>query len=178
MNAEPKVIEVFADNGEHSHYTLIDSETGDKLWSEYPEECKAKGYPVEQLQPNVQELVERWEQEILHHESIINNPKLSEDTIFEPKIIVKVLKLIISDLKALQVQGEWISVEDRLPEFNKEVLISRIGDKTQKPPPTLKTIIAKRVSSNKDGEIWHTDNSVVIGEVTHWQPLPEPPIKE
>lgn len=31
---EPKVIERFADNGEHSHYELIDVETGDILWSE------------------------------------------------------------------------------------------------------------------------------------------------
>lgn len=30
---EPKVIEVYADNGEHSHYQLID-EIGEILWSE------------------------------------------------------------------------------------------------------------------------------------------------
>lgn len=38
--------EDFADNGEHSHWTLIETKTGRKLWSENPEECKAKGYPV------------------------------------------------------------------------------------------------------------------------------------
>lgn len=31
---EPKVIEKFADNGEHSHWELIDSNTGKILWSE------------------------------------------------------------------------------------------------------------------------------------------------
>jgi hypothetical protein len=31
---EPIVIEKFADNGEHSHWQLIDSDTGDILWSE------------------------------------------------------------------------------------------------------------------------------------------------
>lgn len=31
---KPKVIEKFADNGEHSHWELIDSDTGTVLWSE------------------------------------------------------------------------------------------------------------------------------------------------
>jgi hypothetical protein len=40
------LIPVYADNGEHSHYTLIESSTGIKVWSEDPEECRAQGYPV------------------------------------------------------------------------------------------------------------------------------------
>ena len=36
---EPKVIEMFADNGEHSHWQLID-EHGEVLWSEEPTEVK------------------------------------------------------------------------------------------------------------------------------------------
>jgi hypothetical protein len=44
---KPIVIEVFNDNSSHSHWTLVDSETSEKLWSENPEECKAQGYPVE-----------------------------------------------------------------------------------------------------------------------------------
>lgn len=36
---EPKVIEIFADNGEHSHWQLID-ENGEILWSEEPNEVK------------------------------------------------------------------------------------------------------------------------------------------
>lgn len=31
---EPKVIEKFADNGEHSHWELMESDTGIILWSE------------------------------------------------------------------------------------------------------------------------------------------------
>lgn len=35
---EPKVVERFADNGEHSHYELVDVETGNVLWREdYPQ---------------------------------------------------------------------------------------------------------------------------------------------
>jgi hypothetical protein len=43
---KPKVIEVFNDNGSHSHWSLVDIKTGEKLWSEDPIECKAQGYPV------------------------------------------------------------------------------------------------------------------------------------
>jgi hypothetical protein len=46
---KPMIIEVYADNGDLSHYALIDTNTGEKLWSEAPEECKAIGYPVKQV---------------------------------------------------------------------------------------------------------------------------------
>ena len=45
---KPTIVEVFADNGDHSHWTLVDTETGIKVWSEEPEECKVMGYPVRQ----------------------------------------------------------------------------------------------------------------------------------
>ena len=37
---KPVVSEAFADNGEHSHWRLIDRETGKLLWSEFLEEDK------------------------------------------------------------------------------------------------------------------------------------------
>jgi len=37
---EPKLIEIFADNGEHSNWQLIDSSTGDILWEELSPEDK------------------------------------------------------------------------------------------------------------------------------------------
>lgn len=36
----PVLSEAFADNGEHSHWRLIDANTGDLLWTEAPEEDK------------------------------------------------------------------------------------------------------------------------------------------
>ena len=33
-NKPPVVVEVYADNGEHSHFKLIDVETGKTLWEE------------------------------------------------------------------------------------------------------------------------------------------------
>lgn len=44
---QPTIVEVFNDNGSHSHWSLVDSENGVKLWSENPTECRAQGYPVE-----------------------------------------------------------------------------------------------------------------------------------
>jgi len=41
-----KLNEVFSDNGEHSHFNLIDVKTGENLWSEFPEEDKTKGFKV------------------------------------------------------------------------------------------------------------------------------------
>lgn len=61
--------------------------------------------------------------------------------------------------------SEWISVEDRLPERDSEVICR----------------------SNKEGNrifigylgyrsgAWMEDGSMHIGEVTHWMPLPPPP---
>lgn len=50
---EPIVQPVYADNGEHSHWCLIDKNTGDKLWSEDPDECRAMGHTVK---PSASEL--------------------------------------------------------------------------------------------------------------------------
>lgn len=44
---EPTLVEVFNDDGSHSHWSLVDSENGVKLWSENPTECNVQGYPVE-----------------------------------------------------------------------------------------------------------------------------------
>lgn len=46
---KPLVVPVYCDNGEFSHWTLIEAGTGKKLWSEDPKECKAMGYPVEEI---------------------------------------------------------------------------------------------------------------------------------
>ena len=55
---EPMVQPVYADNGEHSHWCLIDKTTGEKLWSENPEECKAMGHPVKLTKEALETLVQ------------------------------------------------------------------------------------------------------------------------
>lgn len=46
MKSKPVLNEVFADNGEHSHWNLINPDTGENLWSEDPAEDFAMGHPV------------------------------------------------------------------------------------------------------------------------------------
>jgi hypothetical protein len=43
---EPLLNRVYADNGEFSHWQLIDPTTGENLWSQNPNEDAAQGYPV------------------------------------------------------------------------------------------------------------------------------------
>lgn len=69
--------------------------------------------------------------------------------------------------QAKAAQSEWISVEDKLPELNKEVLVvwsdSEIG-------------FASRIKSECKEERWNWDIATLFdGKITHWQPLPEPP---
>lgn len=58
----------------------------------------------------------------------------------------------------------WISVEDRQPELNKEVLVvwsdGEIG-------------FAQRINDELESQIWDINNPNL--HISHWQPLPEPP---
>ena len=61
-------------------------------------------------------------------------------------------------------QSAWISVEDRQPELNKEVLVvlsdGEIG-------------FAQRINDELESQIWDINNPNL--HISHWQPLPEPP---
>lgn len=64
---------------------------------------------------------------------------------------------------------EWISVKDRLPDYDTECLV---GCKD------AKTIIADltAMTSTKTGlPIWQTAEGYFKHHITHWMPLPEPP---
>ena len=80
--------------------------------------------------------------------------------------------LIIQDLRRENAKlrarvPQWISVKDGLPEPYVSVLVNMPGEK---PFPTV-----RRGFISNDG-IWQ---SAMIrrepGEVTHWQPMPQPP---
>ena len=68
-------------------------------------------------------------------------------------------------ISALREQPRWISVEDRLPEADTDVL-------------TLRTIGTMDVEVYHEDEVAWTWDGYSKGFVTHWMPLPEPPKEE
>ena len=65
--------------------------------------------------------------------------------------------------KSHAAQSEWISIEDRMPELNKEVLVAWSNGSVG---------IARHIKDEFEPIEWDTYGSHV--NITHWQPLPEP----
>ena len=62
---------------------------------------------------------------------------------------------------------EWISVKDRLPKDDEDVLV--IDD-------TGRMAVSCYFFSSYGSWLWENrDDQVLLGEVTHWMPLPNPP---
>lgn len=63
---------------------------------------------------------------------------------------------------------EWISVKDRLPTEETNVLVFAVSRYA-----SGQEIFIDRMMQSKDGLIWvYTQNHY---EITHWMPIPEPP---
>lgn len=79
--------------------------------------------------------------------------------------------------------GEWISVEDRLPEVNQNVLVIQVYEDE----PMIASItrfgywVEKCINLDVDGDaIWSFEicsvrNANDYEKITHWMSLPEPP---
>ena len=68
--------------------------------------------------------------------------------------------------QAKAAQSEWISVEDRLPELNKEVLVVWTDGVFG---------FATRIETKYHEERWNWETAALVETITHWQPLIEPP---
>nr|DAT03226.1 MAG TPA: Protein of unknown function (DUF551) [Caudoviricetes sp.] len=61
-------------------------------------------------------------------------------------------------------QSAWISVEERLPEINKEVLVAWTDGVVGR---------ARHINDESEKQTWDIYSS--YEQIAHWQPLPEPP---
>ena len=64
--------------------------------------------------------------------------------------------------------NEWISVDDRLPEIEGHYLVHT----PRSFPKNCKLQIGELYS---DDNSWYNEADDYLDDVTHWQPLPEPP---
>lgn len=83
LKMKPLVNEVFADNGEHSHYELLDAETGKILWTEKEDFEKAAEpmikYLAENHHPNMQVLIDSTTAILLEEQRMHKNYDYIED---------------------------------------------------------------------------------------------------
>lgn len=85
----------------------------------------------------------------------------------EVRFIEKILEEYAQFKDSLQ-KAIWISVEDKLPEHHKKVLIAVVLDQRLRP--------VIRISSYEGGAYWRYDGGEAsINKITHWMPLPELP---
>lgn len=78
--------------------------------------------------------------------------------------------------------SEWISVEDRLPEYGEKVLFRYVMD-YKFPEKTISSKVKVGMccgclsSTNKNGHRYDLDarKHCYVFNVTHWMPIPEPP---
>lgn len=81
-------------------------------------------------------------------------------------------------MSELRKQPEWISVENRLPDFGVEVICfwDELGGGI-----AIGTLIEERVTNTKEGVSRFLDWDIVTSvgvmdyKVTHWMPVPEKP---
>lgn len=79
---------------------------------------------------------------------------------------------LLPSIRTLPAQGSgdgWVSVEDRLPEVGKDVLVCTTGGVMLLPHHTIKNSTTGEIHWLAYGEPYD------VKGITHWMPLPEPP---
>lgn len=98
--------------------------------------------------------------------------ELEVDIVYEDRFINQGLKIALKDIKkqptvdaATIIQSSWISVKEKLPEYDKSVLICY-----SKQQDITIAWLAEDIECFEDDDCMY-----YMSEVTHWMPLPEPP---
>ena len=87
-------------------------------------------------------------------------------------ITEKLLDKILAHHQAESKEEGWISITIGLPELNESVLIFKPSDF----PPEDKVYVGWLSENNKWCEEDGPDGIIFPDEVTHWMPLPAPPL--
>lgn len=108
----------------------------------------------------------------------IDADKLTKDLIENKSFYPAIVKRAIEEAPTVQVMGEWISVDDRLPVNDYEKHWKNRNYYLVYTKPCGKMFVAKY--GYKDNDWWCDMNDFVLNDknwlqVTHWMPLPTPP---
>ena len=71
---------------------------------------------------------------------------------------------------------DWISVEDRLPEIVSRDKGNPCSDKVLVTDGQEMQVGVRWICGNE--EFFFADHRETIGQITHWMPLPKPPVKK
>lgn len=82
------------------------------------------------------------------------------------------VQAIIADMPTLTPPNEWISVEERLPDSQADVLVVAFWHEN------WQTMIGWHSDTGKKWRVITPHGEMEPGGVTHWMPLPAPPEKE
>ncbi len=90
----------------------------------------------------------------------------------------------LPDVVTKESKDGWISVKDKMPEYDKEVLIYAVSKTTNEPKVAISYLMDKFYFGsrpiNLEEPIWHEPWQYFRANntITHWMPLPEPPKEE
>ena len=119
------------------------------------------------------EILEQWKKDCLQ-----DNDQQSADVISD-------VILQLDDMPTLTPQNEWVSVEERLPEYNPGTGAKSYWVAKKDNAGNWQMKIAQycdygyAMTMDAETEVtWRDWDFTKIANVTHWMPLPAPPAKE
>lgn len=100
---------------------------------------------------------------------------LDTDIVKKDKVASELLEQVLYDIQhvpTLTPPNEWISVEERLPDSQADVLVVAFWHEN------WQTMIGWHSDTSKKWRVITPYGEMEPGGVTHWMPLPAPPEKE
>ena len=100
---------------------------------------------------------------------------LDTDIVRQDKVALNLLEQVLYDIQhvpTLTPPNEWVSVEDRLPKSQADVLVVAFWHER------WQTMIGWHSDMGKKWRVITPHGEREPGGVTHWMPLPAPPTKE